>query len=29
MSYALHAEWTKLRTMAGTWWLLLAAAADT
>jgi ABC-2 type transport system permease protein len=21
---ALHAEWTKLRTLAGTWWLLLA-----
>lgn len=29
MSYALHAEWTKLRTLAGTWWLLLAAAALT
>ena len=26
MSLALHAEWTKLRTLAGTWWLLLAAA---
>jgi ABC-2 type transport system permease protein len=26
---ALHAEWTKLRTLAGTWWLLLAAAALT
>ena len=26
---ALHAEWTKLGTMAGTWWLLLAAAALT
>ena len=25
MSHALHAEWTKLRTLAGTWWLLLAA----
>ncbi len=22
MSHALHAEWTKLRTLAGTWWLL-------
>jgi ABC-2 type transport system permease protein len=29
MTYALHAEWTKLRTLAGTWWLLLAAAALT
>ena len=29
MSNALHAEWTKLRTLAGTWWLLLAAAALT
>ena len=29
MSLALHAEWTKLRTLAGTWWLLLAAAALT
>jgi ABC-2 type transport system permease protein len=29
MSDALHAEWTKLRTLAGTWWLLLAAAALT
>jgi ABC-2 type transport system permease protein len=29
MTYALHAEWTKLRTAAGTWWLLLAAAALT
>ncbi|MGH3252369.1 MAG: ABC transporter permease, partial [Trebonia sp.] len=29
MSHALHAEWTKLRTLAGTWWLLLAAAALT
>jgi ABC-2 type transport system permease protein len=29
VSYALHAEWTKLRTLAGTWWLLLAAAALT
>ena len=27
MTGALHAEWTKLRTLAGTWWLLLAAAA--
>jgi ABC-2 type transport system permease protein len=26
---ALHAEWTKFRTLAGTWWLLLAAAALT
>jgi len=26
---ALHAEWTKLRTLASTWWLLLAAAALT
>jgi ABC-2 type transport system permease protein len=25
----LHAEWTKLRTLAGTWWLLLAAIALT
>ena len=29
MRYALHAEWTKLRTLAGTFWLLLAAAALT
>jgi ABC-2 type transport system permease protein len=29
MSHALYAEWTKLRTLAGTWWLLLAAAALT
>ena len=29
MSCALHAEWTKLRTLAGTWWLLLAAVALT
>ena len=29
MSHALHAEWTKLRTLAGTWWLLLAAAVLT
>jgi ABC-2 type transport system permease protein len=29
MSLALHAEWTKFRTLAGTWWLLLAAAALT
>ena len=29
MSNALHAEWTKLRTLAGTWCLLLAAAALT
>jgi ABC-2 type transport system permease protein len=26
---ALHAEWTKLRTLAGTWWLLAAAVAVT
>ena len=26
MTYALHAEWTKLRTLASTFWLLLAAA---
>jgi ABC-2 type transport system permease protein len=26
---ALHAEWTKLRTLSSTWWLLLAAAALT
>jgi ABC-2 type transport system permease protein len=26
---ALHAEWTKLRTLASTWWLLLVAAAFT
>jgi ABC-2 type transport system permease protein len=26
---ALHAEWTKLRTLASTWWLLAAAAALT
>jgi ABC-2 type transport system permease protein len=25
----LHAEWTKLRTLASTWWLLLAAVALT
>jgi ABC-2 type transport system permease protein len=24
---ALWAEWTKLRTLAGTWWLLLAVIA--
>lgn len=29
MRYALHAEWTKLRTLASTIWLLLAAAAAT
>jgi ABC-2 type transport system permease protein len=29
MSDALHAEWTKLRTLASTFWLLLAAAALT
>jgi ABC-2 type transport system permease protein len=27
--YALHAEWTKARTLASTFWLLLAAAALT
>ncbi len=26
---ALHAEWTKFRTLAGSWWLLLAVAALT
>ena len=26
---AVHAEWTKLRTLPGTGWLLLAAAALT
>jgi ABC-2 type transport system permease protein len=29
VKHALHAEWTKLRTLAGTFWLLLAAAALT
>jgi ABC-2 type transport system permease protein len=29
MVQALHAEWTKLRTLSGTWWLLAAAAALT
>jgi ABC-2 type transport system permease protein len=29
MKGALHAEWTKLRTLASTFWLLLAAAALT
>ena len=29
MRDALHAEWTKLRTLASTFWLLLAAAALT
>jgi ABC-2 type transport system permease protein len=29
MRHALHAEWTKLRTLPGTCWLLLAAAALT
>ena len=29
MRHALHAEWTKLRTLAGPCWLLLAAAALT
>jgi ABC-2 type transport system permease protein len=27
VSLALHAEWTKLRTLASTWWLLAAAVA--
>jgi ABC-2 type transport system permease protein len=29
VSGALHAEWTKFRTVAGSWWLLLGAAALT
>jgi ABC-2 type transport system permease protein len=29
VKHALHAEWTKLRTLASTFWLLLAAAALT
>lgn len=29
MTDALHAEWTKLRTIAGTWWLLLCVLAAT
>jgi ABC-2 type transport system permease protein len=29
MRYALHAEWTKLRSLASTFWLLLATAALT
>lgn len=29
MTFALHAEWTKLRTLASTHWLLLAAVALT
>jgi ABC-2 type transport system permease protein len=29
MRPALHAEWTKLRTVAGPWWLLLATIAAT
>jgi ABC-2 type transport system permease protein len=29
MSTALHAEWTKLRTLSGTYWLLAAAVALT
>ncbi|MFF2406277.1 ABC transporter permease [Streptomyces sp. NPDC058092] len=29
MRGALHAEWTKLRTLPSTWWLLLAVAALT
>jgi ABC-2 type transport system permease protein len=29
MAGPLHAEWTKLRTLSSTWWLLLAAVAVT
>ncbi|MEV6105966.1 ABC transporter permease [Streptomyces sp. NPDC051940] len=29
MTRALHAEWTKLRTMSGPWWLLLGTIAAT
>jgi ABC-2 type transport system permease protein len=29
VSYSRHAEWTKLRTLASTWWLLAAAVALT
>jgi ABC-2 type transport system permease protein len=29
VSHALHAEWTKLRTLAGTWWLLVGTVAAT
>jgi ABC-2 type transport system permease protein len=29
MQACLHAEWTKLRTLSSTWWLLLAAVAVT
>jgi ABC-2 type transport system permease protein len=29
MKEAMHAEWTKLRTVAGTWWLLVATIALT
>ena len=29
MSEALHAEWTKLRTLPATWWLLLGVVAAT
>jgi ABC-2 type transport system permease protein len=29
LAYALHAEWTKLRTLASTWWMLLGAVAVT
>ena len=29
LATALHAEWTKLRTLAGTYWLLAAAVALT
>ena len=29
MTQVMHAEWTKLRTLASTWWLLLAAVALT
>ena len=29
MSDALRAEWTKLRTLSGTWWLLVGTVAVT
>ena len=29
MTDALRAEWTKLRTVAGTWWLMAGAVALT
>ena len=29
MTTAIHAEWTKLRTIAGAWWLMVAAAVAT